>query len=288
MFRYLGLAVLLAVAGLLQACSVMKIAYNQATELAYWQLNGYFDFNTAQTPKVREELTRVLQWHRQTQLPGYIETLQKWQAWLPGELDEAQACDIVSEVRSKLLAISDRGESAAAALVGTLAPEQLNAMKRKFSSLNEAYRSDFLDGTPQALLEKRFKKAVSRAEMFYGTLADKQLALLRSRLAQSVFDASVSLAEHQRRQRDAVQTLTPLVGGQSTADQATAAMRAYLERSINSPDPAYRRYQDKLTRDTCQTFAALHNSTTAVQRGNALQTLMAYEQDFKTLAAQSL
>lgn len=288
MFRYFGLAVLLAVAGLLQACSVMKIAYNQATELAYWQLNGYFDFNHAQTPKVREELTRVLQWHRQTQLPAYIETLQKWQAWLPGELDEAQACDIVSEVRSKLLAISDRGESAAAALVGTLAPEQLNAMKRKFSRLNEAYRSDFLDGTPQALLEKRFKKAVSRAEMLYGTLADKQLALLRSRLAQSVFDASVSLAEHQRRQRDALQTLTPLVGGQSTADQATAAMRAYLERSINSPDPAYRRYQDKLTRDTCQTFAALHNSTTAVQRGNALQTLMAYEQDFKILAAQSL
>ena len=276
----------LLLAGALQGCSLIKIAYNQATELAYWQLDAYLAFNAEQSTKVREELNRTLAWHRQTQLPAYIASLQEWQAWLPGELDEAQACEIVNDVRAKLLAISDRGESAAAALVGTLAPEQLKTMRRKFSSLNQEYRSDFLDDTPSALLEKRFKKAVSRAEMLYGSLEEKQLTLLRSRLAQSMFDAQVSLAEHQRRQRDALSTLAPLIAVRANADQAAPALRAYFERSINSPNPAYRVYQDQLLRDGCKTFSALHNSTNAAQRAKALQTLIGYEQDFKLLAAQ--
>lgn len=286
--RIISLAVVLALAALLPACSAIKIAYNQAAELAYWQLDGYFDFNDAQMPKVREELAKVHQWHRQTQLPAYIEALQKWRTWLAGELDETQACGIFSDVRGKQLIISDRSELAAAALVSTLAPEQLDYLKRKFSKLNKQYRSDFLDGTPQALLDKRFKKAVSRAEMLYGTLEDKQLAVLRSRIAQSVFNAGISLAERQRYQQDTLQTLTPLIAGQSTAEQAKPALRAYFERALNSPDPAYRSYQDKLASDNCKTFAALHNSTTAAQRAKAVQTLMAYEQDFKTLADQSL
>ncbi len=285
MFPSLRIAVLVALAGLLQACSVMKIAYDQATELSYWQLDGYFAFSEAQSPRVREELARLHQWHRQTQLPAYIEALHRWQALMPGELSEAQACGVFSEVRSRLLAIANRGEMAAAALVGTLGPEQLDALKRKFSKVNAQYRSDFIDGSAPALLDKRFKKAVSRAEKLYGTLEDKQLAVIRSRIAQSTFDAPASLAEHQRRQRDALQILAPVIAGQSTTDEAKPVVRAYFERALNSPEASYRNYQDRLTRDTCKTFAALHNSTSAAQRAKAVQTLLAYAQDFKTLAA---
>lgn len=276
----------LLVAGTLQACSAVKIAYNQATELAYWQLHGYFDFNSTQSPRVREELARVHQWHRQTQLPAYIESLEKWQALLPGELNEAQACSIFDEVRDKLQAISDRAVPAAGPVIGLLGQEQLEALKQKFAKLNTDYRKDFLDGKPGALLEKRFKKAVSRAEILYGTLGEKQRAVLRERIRHSVFDANVSLAEHQRRQRDALQSLTPLIAGQSTGDKAKPVVQAYLERAVNSPDPAYRSYQERLTRDNCKTFAALHNSTTAEQRSKAVQTLQDYAQDFAILAAQ--
>src|SRR5690606_22604101 len=117
--------------------------------------------------------------------------------------------------------------------------EQLDALKQKFSRLNTEYRNDFLDGKPEALIEKRLKKAVSRAERLYGTLGDKQLDVLRSRISQSVFDAGMSLAEYQRRQRDALQSLSPLIAGQSTPEQARLVMQAYFDRAVNSPDPAY-------------------------------------------------
>lgn len=279
------LAVLLLLAGL-QACSVVKIAYNQAIELSFWQLDAYFDFNDLQKPRVREELAKVHQWHRQTQLPVYVEALQRWQAWLPGEVTEAQACAVFDEVRSRLQAISDHALPAAGSVAATLVPGQLDAMQKKFSKLNAEYRSDFIEGTPAALLEKRLKKAVSRAEMLYGPLDEPQLAVLKARLAQSVFDARLSLAEFQRRQRDALQSLSPLVDGQSTAEQARPVVQAYLQRALNSPNAAYRAYQERVTRDSCATFAALHNSTTAAQRAKAVETLTGYAQDFRLLTAQ--
>jgi hypothetical protein len=279
------IGVLLVVA-VLQACSAVKIAYGQATELAYWQLDGYFDFNAAQRPKVRDELARIHQWHRQTQLPAYIETLEKWQPLLTQDMDEAQACSIFDEIRSRLLAISNHATPAAGALVATLETEQLEALKRKFSKLNVEYRKDFLDGKPAALIEKRLKKAVSRAEMLYGSLEKEQREVLKERITRSVFDARVSLAEHQRRQRDALQSLSPLIAGQSTPNQARLAIQGYFDRVADSPDPAYRRYQDSLTRDGCKTFAALHNSTNAEQRAHAVKTLQRYAQDFAILAAR--
>jgi len=276
----------LLLGGSLLACSAVKFAYNQANELAYWQLNSYFEFDDTQKPLVRDELARLHQWHRQTQLPAYVETLEKWKAWLPADIDEARACGIFEEVKTRLQAISDRAVPAMGSVVGTLGQEQLDALKRKFSRLNTEYRDDFLDGSPEDLINRRLKKAVSRAEMLYGTLEDKQLAVLRSRITQSVFDARLSLAEYQRRQRDALQTLAPLIAGRATSEQARPLVQAYFDRAVNSPNPTYRSYQERLTRDSCKTFATLHNSTTVAQRAKAVQILQGYAQDFGILVAR--
>lgn len=284
--RIIGLAALLALGGLLSACSAVKIAYNQAPELAYLQLDGYFDFNDAQTTRVKDELVKVQRWHRSTQLPAYGDFLKKWQGLLPGDLDEAQVCSASDDLRRSLLAISSRTEPVVAELAGTLDAAQLKFLQRKFLKLNREYQSDFLEGSPASRIDKRVKKASSRAEMLYGPLEEKQVAVLRRQIALSVFDANLSLAEHQRRQQDALQTLAPLAGGASSAAQATSAIRGYFERSLISPNPVYRSYQEKLTRDNCKTLALLHNSTTLAQRAKAAQTLAEYAQDFRILAAQ--
>jgi hypothetical protein len=286
LLRIIGLAALLPLAGLLGACTVVKLAYNQAPELAYLQLDGYFDFNDAQTSRVKDELVKVQRWHRSTQLPAYSDLLKRWQGLLPGELDEARVCSAVGEVRSSLLNLSARSEPVVAELAPTLDRQQLKFLQRKFNKLNRDYQRDFMEGTPAERLEKRLDKAVSRAEMLYGTLEEKQLAVLRLQMAQSVFDASISLAEHRRRQQDALQTLAPLINGAATVGQAAPAVRAYFERSINSPNPAYRAYQDRLTRDNCRTLALLHNSTTPAQRAKAVETLGNYARDFTILASQ--
>lgn len=284
--RIIGGLAVLALAGLLQGCSLMKIAYNQGPELAYWHLDRHFDFTDAQSLQVKADLEKLQAWHRQTQLPVYIETLQKLRQQMPSDMDAAAACALYTDVRGKLIAVSNRAEPAVVAFVGTLNADQLVKLETRFAKGNAEYREDFLDGSPKARRDKRYKQAVSRAEMLYGNLDHKQLAVIGHRIDNSHFSAPMSYGEKLRRQQDALQTMRPLVGGQATPEKTQAAMRGLFERSLNSPDPAYRNYMDKLTQDACTSFAELHNSTTPAQRSKAVETLLRYEQDFRTLHLQ--
>ncbi len=276
----------LALAVFLQGCSVMKIAYNQAPELIYWHLDGHFDFTDAQTLQVKADLAKLQAWHRQTQLPAYIETLQKFRQQVTADMDAESACALYADVRGKLIAVTSRAEPATATLAGTLNADQLVNLERRFAKGNAEYREDFLDTTPKKRRDKRYKEAVKRAEMLYGSLDHKQLAVIGHRIDTSHFSAPVSYAEKLRRQQDALQTLRPLVAGQSTPEKTQAAIKDLFERTLNSPDPAYRDYMEKLTQDGCTSFAELHNSTTPAQRAKAVETILRYEQDFRILHLQ--
>jgi hypothetical protein len=56
--RYLLIIAAVLLPGL-AGCSAIKLAYNQAPDLTYWWLDGYFDFNGQQSPKVRDELAKL-------------------------------------------------------------------------------------------------------------------------------------------------------------------------------------------------------------------------------------
>ena len=86
--RIIALLALLALSGVLVACSAVKAVYSQAPELAYWYLDSYVDFNGAQSLQVKAGLSKVQAWHRQTQLPAYIEILQTLQQRLPSNVSD--------------------------------------------------------------------------------------------------------------------------------------------------------------------------------------------------------
>ncbi|MEO6016082.1 MAG: DUF6279 family lipoprotein [Polaromonas sp.] len=273
-------------AGLLQACSAVKVFYNQSPDFAFWYLDGHFDFNGTQSLQVKDELARLQTWHRQTQLQAYADTLKKLQQQLPADIDAVAACMVFADVRQKLLTVSSRVEPAVTAVAQTLNARQLVQLEKRFGKSNASYREDFLEGSLAARREKRIKEGIRRAEMLYGTLEHRQRGVIRQRVLESRFDANLSYAEKLRRQRDAVQTLQTLVDGRATAGAAHLAIHGLFERTVNSPNPVYRDYLEALTQDGCQTAAALHNSTTTAQRQKAVDTLKAYELDFRTLAAQ--
>ena len=285
----LGRAILLAVVVMLPACSTIKIAYNQAPELLYWYFDAYADFAGAQSPQVRAELTRLHAWHRQTQLPGYALLLQDAQRQVRGDVSPSQACVIFADVRSKLLVVYERAEPTVALLAASLDASQLQHMERRFAKGNAEYQGDFIDATPEAVRRQRLKKAISRAEMLYGRLDDRQTAMVGRMIDQSGFDAARSYAERLRRQRDALDTFRQLLAGPAAdkTDRTVKAVNGLMERSVTSPDASYRDYAEKLTADNCKSFSELHNVTSAAQRNKAAAILNGYEKDLAALAGQS-
>ena len=285
----LRLTGLLALALLLSACSTVKIAYNQAPELLYWYFDAYADFSDAQSPQVKGDLNRLHDWHRHTQLPDYVVLLQGAQRQVRADISPPQACEVYADVRRKLLAVYQHAEPSVAVLAASLDAAQLQHMERRFAKGNAEFRADFVDGTPDAMRKRRLKKAVSRAEMLYGRLDDRQMAMLSRVIGQSGFDAARSYAERLRRQRDALDTFRALAATPAAdrAGKAAQAVKGLMERSAASPDPAYRDYAEALTTEGCKSYSELHNATSAAQRAKAVKVLEGYEKDLTELAGQN-
>ena len=283
------MAVILALA-VLQGCSAIKLAYNNAPEFGYWWLDAYADLDDVQAPRVREELARLLLWHRSTELVKIADLLQKARLLAPADTTPEQVCGLFADVRKRVDAVLAQAEAPAVDVMMGLSAAQLARVEAKFSKNNKEWQTDWIAGGPAERQARRLKSSVERSEQFYGTLEERQLAVLRLSIQQSGFDPQLSYVERLRRQRDMLQTLRQSIsvpgGPRPGVALATGAWRAVLERSISSPNPAYLAYADRAVNDSCKSFALLHNSTTPEQRERAARRLAAYERDARELASK--
>jgi hypothetical protein len=270
----------------LQGCSAVKLAYNQADTVLYWRLDSYVDFSEEQAPRVREGLVQFQQWHRRTQLPAYAALLARVRPQLAEAITPAQACLIFEQARGLFDASLDPAQWPLLWLASDLSEEQLRHLERKQASSDADWKKEWLSVSSERLAEARFEQWLSRSEMIYGSLDEAQKAALRAGLAASAFEPQRHFAERLRRQQDLRQALRRIRDDKLGPEPARAHLKAYLERALASPDPAYQRYAQTQIREGCATFARLHNATTPAQRAAAMQTLKGYEDDFRLLAAQ--
>jgi hypothetical protein len=163
-------------------------------------------------------------------------------------------------------------------------PQQIEHMQAKFNKINTAWREDWLDVSVPQRRERQLKLAVDRAEQFYGALDDRQRQLLQASVARSRFDPQLSFTERLRRQSDFLQTLRDIKDKSLPTAQAAAALRAYVDRSWQSPNSSHRAYAEQSLQDNCKTMAELHNSTSLEQRTRAAKLLNTYERDLRELA----
>ena len=282
-----GIILVLGLSLVLSACSAIKLGYNTLPELAYWWLDGYADFGDEQQPAVRAELARLHGWHRREELPRIAEVLARMEQLALGEITPQQACDVVADAQLRLQSIVQAVSPALGTVAASLAPRQLRHMERKFRSSNDKFRSEMIDVSPAQAQDKRFDQALERIEMVYGRLDEPQRAVLRQGVAASAYDAQRILADRQRRQLDLLETLRRLHRAHLPSEQAREQLLAWVDRARQAPDPAYRAWQQGLVDEGCRMFAAVHASTTAQQREQAVRRLRAYQRDLRDLSAQS-
>ena len=284
--RTAGIILALAAAMGLAACSAIKLGYGTLPELAYWWLDGYVEFTETQVPVVKQELARLHAWHREQELPRLGELLGQLERLAPGSITAPQACAVVGEVQARMNAMAERAEPAIVGLASTLTPRQLRHLERKYRSNNATYRKEWVDLPAPERQDKRYEQMLERIETIYGSLDEPQRAVLRRELQQTMFEPQRILAERQRRQQDLLQTLRRVAEPGTAPDAARQQLRAYIDRMQHSPDPAYRAWQDALVQEGCRIFAAVHESTTAAQRQQAVRRLRAYQRDLRELSGR--
>ncbi len=269
-------------------CSAVRIAYNSAPTFTYWWLDSYFDFDNAQSLRVRNDLQAVQDWHRKQELPLLMQKLKDLGAMAPKSVTTDQVCGMVADLQTRLQVTLERVAPTIAAIAPGLQDAQLDHIAQEFERRDRTWREEWIDGTLAERRQRRVKQIVERTESFYGPLDAVQLAIVREHISKSSFDGPRQFREMQRRHQDSLQVLRDLRKTQPGTNQASADIRALLQRSLKAPDPAYRAYIENLTTESCTAMAALHNSSSTEQRSRLVQTLQGYEEDARALASQSI
>jgi len=279
------IVVLAVLSAVLAGCSAVRLGYNQAPELLYWWLDGYADFDDAQSRRVREMLGQWFSWHRRTQLPDYAGLLVRAQADVLADTTPERTCRWWAVLRQRSEVAADQALPYAAELILTLSARQIQHIEGRYARTNEEFRKEYLASDMAQRQKNAVKRTLERAEFLYGTLDDAQRERVARLVAASPFDAEFWYAERLQRQREALQLLRRLSGEPAQRDAALAALRVQIERTVRSPRENYRRYQEKLEIYNCSFAASVHNATTPAQRQAAVARLKGWEADFRALAA---
>ena len=270
---------------LLAGCSSVRLGYGSGPLLAWWWLDGYVDFSREHAPLAQQGIERWFEWHRATQLPAYADLIDAAAREVPEPLTAVQVCRWQARLLDALGPALDRAVEIAADLVPTLGEAQLRHIQQRYAKGNDEMRGDFLQPDPAVRQRESVKRTVERIERVYGRLEPAQKQVIAAGVAASPFDPERWLADRERRQRDTLAMLRELVSTGADRDQRLAGLRTLALRLERSPDPDYRAYQLRLADYNCQFAARIHNATTPEQRRKARDTLKAWAEDFRALAA---
>jgi len=279
---------MLAVSLLLSGCGLaLRLGYNQGPSLAFRWLDGYAEFDDAQTLRVRAALDEWFAWHRRTQLPDYADVLARARSELQGSATAERMCAWSHDLRARFDTAIEHAVPAMAEIMPTLSARQIASIEKRYAAKNDEYRDDFLQRDPAKRKKVATQREIERAEEFYGRLDDAQRAFVVRAIAESPWDGDMAYAERLRRQQDMLSVVRRLAASRASPLEAEAEIRGYLRRIERSPHEPYQRYLGRLVDYNCVYAAALHNLTTTEQRQKAAKKLKGYEDELRALAGES-
>ena len=167
--RHLLLAV--AVLLLLGACSRMNLAYRHLDTLVPWALNEYLDMNGAQQTRLKQQLRELQAWHCSTQLPIYLEGLERLQREAREPRIEVRT--LRTHYRNMEQAIGDLAEQvtpAAIELLGDLDARQVERLRDTLEEKRQELHEEFVEPDLPRQIRERAERMQKRIEHWAGPL----------------------------------------------------------------------------------------------------------------------
>ena len=155
------IAVVLAVTLALGACSRVGLAYRNLDVIIPWTLSDYLDMNGEQKSWLDERLKEHLSWHCTTQLPGYLDWLDRLQTMIATN----QVTDAALQARAH------EAEQAIAETAREITPSAIELLQRlddkQVAEMNDAFAKDRRKRQEEYLkpsLDQQIKERSARME----------------------------------------------------------------------------------------------------------------------------
>lgn len=267
------------------SCSLVKIAYNNAPEAIHWWLDDYFDFTESQNKKLKPALHALHDWHRQTQLPLYVQMLEKIQDQLgKEEIESGTVCETMKSIQDIMQNIQLETSATVIEIAPLLSDKQFSYFQKMLQKRTAKWKSEWLQETQEEQIEARWEKTIDYAENVYGNLNKAQKNMLKQKLLASHYKPEISYAEILRRNKDVLQIVTSLKQGNLDQEKKQTLVKQGFERLRNSPDLVYQNYANQIRQSSCEMIADLHATTDLKQKQHAKAWLEDFITAFESLA----
>lgn len=283
----LGFLMLLIVVA--AGCSSIRLTYDHGDTLLYWWLNAYVDLDSDQKAWVKQDIDKLFQWHRKTQLNDYAQFLAGAQKQL--QADKVTQADLLADyddVMKRTQALLIRALPDLTDLARSLKPEQIEAMEKKFAKNNDEFRKKNMKGDAAKQQQFRYDKSMEQFELWFGSFSDEQEAQIRKASDARPLDNQLWLDERMRRQNAILAAVRKVQSEKLSKEATTAVLRDLINDSFGpSQHAGHEAFFESYKVGTAQLVLTVIKLANAEQKDHAIKRMQGWIDDFKGLAAEA-
>jgi len=169
------IAVVLTVTLALGACSRVGLAYRNLDVIIPWTLSDYLDMNGEQKSWLDERLKEHLSWHCTTQLPGYLDWLDRLQTMITtNQVTDAALQARAHEAEEAITETAREITPSAIELLQGLDDKQVAEMNDAFAKDRRKRQEEYLKPTLDQQIKERSARMEKRLNDWLGPLSNTQ------------------------------------------------------------------------------------------------------------------
>lgn len=171
--KYLAVVITLSLA--LGACSRVGLAYRNLDVIIPWTLSDYLDMNGEQKGWFNERLKEHLSWHCTTQLPGYLDWLDRLQVMIEtNQVTDAALQTRTQEAKQAIAQTAREITPSAIELLQGLDDKQVAEMNEAFAKDQRKRQAQYLKPSLDQQIKARSQRMEKRLNDWLGPLSETQ------------------------------------------------------------------------------------------------------------------
>ncbi|WP_349974658.1 DUF6279 family lipoprotein [Pseudomonas sp. WHRI 8519] len=177
MFLRLSKALIIATAFALAlvACSRIDLAYRNLDRLVPWSLDDYLAMNREQRSLLDERLKQHLAWHCTTQLPGYLDWLDRIRSMVAeGQVTDQALQQRMNEARQAIGRVAEAITPSATELLRGMSDAQVAQMGDAFREDISERQKKYVDTPLPKQVARRAERMEKRLAPWFGELTTAQ------------------------------------------------------------------------------------------------------------------
>jgi hypothetical protein len=263
----------------LTACSGTTFVYNRLDTILPWYVDDYVELNAGQERQLEEILRPFLHWHRQQELPRYVELLEQVDSSLDHQVTPAALMQIYDEMQVAWLRLEQESLDGLLALGASLSDTQVQEFLDHMWERQAEYEEEYLTRSGPEYRDEIYENLADNMEDYLGRLSSEQKARLREATAGFERSDEVWLQERAASIERLAVMLQREPGWQERVREA-------VKRRGETVSPRYQQVYDHNLEVVFAAVAGVLNSRTERQDRYLRAELAGLREDLETLIAQ--